>query len=342
MKLYYDYRSFSTYLFYFIGIVFASSCTIYQYVPDNDGIYSSETNRNKVIVANSKEHTEYENNYFTQELERIDRINGTDIFTDIETYNSVNDNEPVSNSTDYIGDYNPNSAWGYKDSDNVVVNINLNNNGFGWNDFWNNYDPYFGYGYFNAWPRRYWGFGWRNRWGYPNYWGGYGYYNNPFYNPFGPYYYGMTGYRFLSWRNYYRNRYSYNQSRNYNYGRRSNNNNYYNRNSSNSTTRRANAFVSNNNSSSRSRRSSAERDKNIQRLTNIKRRNSNTSSTRTNTGNNYSNRTSTRRASPSRRGSTLKRQSTRSSSPSRRTTISRGTSMPRTSSSSRRSSPRSR
>ena len=149
MKINYNYKSISISLYSLFMIVFATSCTIYQNVPNNDGIYSSETNRQNVIVANSEEYREYENNYFTKELERIDNINGTDILTDIETYSSVNDT--IQNSTDNISEYNSNSAWGYEDNNNVVININLNNNGYGWGNEWNQYNPYFSnYGYFNS------------------------------------------------------------------------------------------------------------------------------------------------------------------------------------------------
>lgn len=111
MKTNYINTTSSRIFFYLFVIVFTSSCTIYQNVPGNDGIYSSETNRQNVIVANSEEYRDYQNNYFTKELERIDYVNGTDILTDIETYSSVNDT--ISNSRDSISNYNTNSAWGY-------------------------------------------------------------------------------------------------------------------------------------------------------------------------------------------------------------------------------------
>ena len=184
MKTNYINTTSSIIFFYLFVIVFASSCTIYQNVPGNDGIYSSNTTERNIIVANSDEHRDFEQNYFTKELERIDNINGTDILTDIETYSSVNDT--ISNSRDSISNYNTNSAWGYEDSQSVVININLNNNnGFGWGNNWNLYDPYIGYGYgsFNSWYGRPWGLRWGNRWNNGYYWGGYGYFNNPYNNP---------------------------------------------------------------------------------------------------------------------------------------------------------------
>lgn len=243
MKLNYTYKSFSTVLFYFLMIAFTASCTIYQDVPDNDGIYSSETRGNKVILVNNKDYQEYENDYFTQELERIDLINGTDILTDIETYNSINSNDTLSTITSNSEGYNPNSSWGYNDSEDVVVNINLINDGFLWNNYWNYYDPYLSFGYLNPWYSRSLRFGWRNRWGYPYYWGGYGYFMNPFYNGFGPfynpYYYGIPRYGLIGWGNYYGNGFGLNRLRNYNYGRRANYYSAYNRSGANRISRRA-------------------------------------------------------------------------------------------------------
>lgn len=248
MKLNYNKKSFLRSLIYFIAIVFASSCTIYKDVHDDDGIYSSETDGYRVITANSKEHRDYENNYFTQELERIDRIYGTDIVTDIETYNSINDNDTILNSTDNTSDFNSNRAWGYRDSDDVVININLNNTGFGWNNYFNHWNLnylYSGFGNFNPWGPRLWGLGWRNGWGSRYYWGGYGFINNPYYStPFSPYYYGRPGFGFLGWRNYYSHGYAHHRLGNlgnYTYGRRANYYSAYNRNGTNRISRRATA-----------------------------------------------------------------------------------------------------
>ena len=79
MKSNYSKQSFSTYFLSLIVLVFASSCTIYQNVPDNDGIYSSEKKERRVIEVNSQEHKDYENDYFSKEIERLNNINGTDI-----------------------------------------------------------------------------------------------------------------------------------------------------------------------------------------------------------------------------------------------------------------------
>jgi len=218
MKLNYHKLNQSPLLFLLV-LTLITSCTVYQNVPDTDGIYSSERNRTRIIVDNTKEYQEHENQYFTRELERIDGINGTDILTNIETYSSIEDT--INNAPESIYSYNMNNAWGNADSDQVVINLNLNNLGYGWNNYWNFYDPYYSFGYLNPWNRRAWRFGWRNRFGDPSFWPGYGYFQLPHYNP---YFNGMYGYGYFNFRNYYGYGFMYNRYRNYNYGRR----NYYN------------------------------------------------------------------------------------------------------------------
>ena len=177
MERNYFYRRWSMSLLFLITLTLGTSCTIYQNVPDDDGIYTTENTRREpvVVVEDSDEHREYEKNYFTKELEKIDRINGTDIITDIETYSSYNDTIP-DKSMDSINEPTG-RAWGYNDGDNVVININLNNNwdyGWGWGGF---YDPFFNSYPWFAGPR--WGWGWnRPYWGWG--WG----WNRPFWNPY--------------------------------------------------------------------------------------------------------------------------------------------------------------
>ncbi|MDA9584221.1 hypothetical protein OAN30_01410 [Flavobacteriaceae bacterium] len=228
-------------LIIFLLFILLSSCTVYQNVPDNDGIYTKEIKRTRVIVENSKEYDEYENNYFTKELERLDGINGTDIFTDIETYSSVDNN--TNNSSETNEGYMINNAWGYSDSDQIVINLDLNSTGFGWDNYLNFYNPYFNYGNFSPWINRAWRLRWR--YGIGNYspWYGYGYFHSPFFNPF---FNSMSGYGSFNWRNYYGNGYTNNGFRNYNYGRRnysyntSNTRNYINSRSINSSNKRVN------------------------------------------------------------------------------------------------------
>jgi len=215
MKLNYQHKPKKSHLLFLFVLILTTSCTVYQNVPDTDGIYSQETNRTRIIVDNSKEYQENENKYFTKELERIDGINGSDILTDIETYSS---NEgKVNTSFEDTNSYNTNSAWGNSDSEQVVINLNLNNVGYGFNNYWNFYDPYNTYGYLNPWNRRAWRFGWRGSFGDPSFLPGYGYFQLPYFNPF---FNSFYGYGYFNSRNYYGYGYLGNRYRNYNYGRR--------------------------------------------------------------------------------------------------------------------------
>jgi uncharacterized membrane protein YgcG len=214
MKLNYHKLNQSPLLFLLV-LTLITSCTVYQNVPDTDGIYSSERTRTRIILDNSKEYQENENQYFTRELERIDGINGTDILTNIDSYSSIEDT--INNAPESIYSYNMNKAWGTSDSEQVIINLNLNNVGYGLNNYWNFYDPYYSFGYLNPWNRRAWRFGWRGRLGDPSFWPGYGYLQFPFFNPF---FNGMYGYGYFNSRNYYGYGNFNNIYRNYNYGRR--------------------------------------------------------------------------------------------------------------------------
>jgi len=215
MKLNYLHKLSQYPLLFLLVLVLISSCTVYQNVPDTDGIYSPEKNRTKIIVDGSKEYQENENKYFTKELERIDLINDTDILTNIETYSSIEDT--TNNATESTNPYNVNSVWGNSDSEQIVINLNLNNVGYGFNNYWNFYDPYNTYGYLNPWNRRAWRFGWRGRFGDPSFLPGYGYFQLPYFNPF---FNGIYGYGYFNSRNYYGYGFLANRYRNYNYGRR--------------------------------------------------------------------------------------------------------------------------
>lgn len=299
MERNYSKRNIATYLLSLFVIVLASSCTIYQNVPNDDGIYSSEKREPRVIVENSDEHREYEDNYFSKELERLDQINGTDILTDIDNYSSV---DTVPDLQDNINRTPTNRAWGYNDNDDVVVNINLDSGFYpGWGWGFNNY-PFWG----GSW----W---WRNPWGW-DYWGSYynGIYCPPYwvwgsrpwgfrpyrnwvnnwrYSPYGfggPRYYGRRGRgsfaafgtsanRFISYEHYYWRRTSRGSALNvgpYN--------GIYNPNINNSFNRRAN-YSSRSNSTSTRRSSSVYRTRNTSTRSNTRTRatNSNTRSTNT-------------------------------------------------------------
>jgi len=215
MKLNYLHKLSQYPLLFLLVLVLISSCTVYQNVPDTDGIYSPEKNRTKIIVDGSREYQENENKYFTKELERIDLINDSDILTNIETYSSIEDT--TNNATESTNPYNVNSVWGNSDSEQIVINLNLNNVGYGFNNYWNFYDPYNTYGYLNPWNRRAWRFGWRGRFGDPSFLPGYGYFQLPYFNPF---FNGIYGYGYFNSRNYYGYGFLANRYRNYNYGRR--------------------------------------------------------------------------------------------------------------------------
>ena len=309
MERNYFYRRWSMSLLFLITLTLGTSCTIYQNVPDDDGIYTTENTRREpvVVVEDSDEHREYEKNYFTKELEKIDRINGTDIITDIETYSSYNDTIP-DKSMDSINEPTG-RAWGYNDGDNVVININLNNNwdyGWGWGGF---YDPFFNSYPWFAGPR--WGWGWnRPYWGWG--WG----WNRPFWNPY-------WGFNRPFWGGGF---YAYNGFRigNYNYGRRTAYNSAFNRRSS-SLTRRGYSVASRrgNVSQLRNRNTSARRQSSS---TNVSRRNS-SSTVRRNSQTARNRSTSSRRVNNS--SSSVRRNNSRSynrPSPSRSRSYNRGAS----------------
>lgn len=197
-----------------------SSCTVYQNIPDDDGIYSTPRQNSRVIVVErnavddsvvnrntnvrSRAIIKSSSDAFTREIERLDRVNNTDILTDIEYYTSQDT---------IIVDENGNArkpSWG-DNNDNVVVNINMAPNfgwgvwdpwmwnNWGWNNWgWNTWGPNWGFGW-NNWGVN-WGFGWAPAWGIGS-WG----WNNSFYR--NRFWYG-------NWNGFYN---GYNQVR---YGRR--------------------------------------------------------------------------------------------------------------------------
>jgi len=341
MKLHYKSSKIYNFLILLIASILLVSCGSYQNVSNNDGIYDDTTFTKKerpVVVLEKKEYQEYEDNYFTKELDRLNTIDDNEIFVDVDSYNSGGDN---INDNEF---YNENSPWGYENND-VVVNVNLvdpfwGGNGFGWG--WNNPWAFNNWNYW-GWNDPFWGGGpfWRNRfWGGNRFWA-----YNPYWNPYqnnwawGGAFWGGSPY----WNNWgWNNRYYRNQR----YGARVINNRFGRRTTSNGrysvTSRRNNSFNSNsrvrrNTNSNYSRGSSS----NVRRNTSTNRRNSSTIR-----------RSSQRRGSSTiRRGSssrgnnrTINRSSSRGSSsrgytPSRRSSTSRATSS--RSSSSRSSSSRS-
>lgn len=340
MKLNYSKRTFSTFLLSFFVLVLTSSCTIYQNVPNDDGIYSdSDTNfssgekRTRVIEENSDEHREYEKNYFTKELESLEGIDDSDVLTDIDNYSSVNDS-----ISDVTVNYTPQS-WGHGEDDDIVVNINLNNDYRWGGGFWNYCDPYFGYGFYNPW------FGQRNYWGWfynrhrfrPYFYGGWGYGN------------GFVAYEYFRFRRSSGRYYAYNNMR---YGRRggtyssraaANTNSIYSRSRRvSSSNARVSSVYRRGSQTTRGRNSSTTRPTSRTRPT-ITRGNTSTNSSRGNTstrsrnsrGSSRTNRSSSSRSRSSARSSSSRSRgsSTRSSS---RSSSSRSSGSSRSSSSRRK------
>jgi hypothetical protein len=212
MKTNYTHLKVNQLLLVFISSFLFVSCGTYQSVYNDDGIYGDETatpEKKKVVVVNEREYRKYNDNYFTQELNRLESIDNSDVFTDVDDYRSTDSkdiNEEVFNDRAH------NEPWGYEEDNTVVVQVNLNTSPY-WNDF------YFG-NYYNPWGFNNWGFrgGYNNWfWGYNPYWSIYHYgYNSLFYR--------NNWYRGYNYRGY---NYGY---KNYRYGRRTTHNNRYGRN----------------------------------------------------------------------------------------------------------------
>lgn len=219
------------------------SCGTYQSVyNDDDGIYSNRDA--KVIVVKTEEkRKEVEENYFSNELDRIKQVDSDEVFTDVDSYRSDADYVDYDyNTIDQNAQVNySNSPWGYNDNANdVVVHIDLDFNNW---SYWDHY-----YGYSNPWNQR-WGYryGFYGDYAYQPYYYGYGY---------GAFYY-YPAYYYPYYNNYYT---SYNNRRNTTYTKR--NSPYVNtgrrattvnsrrtydavRNTNTSTTRRVNSTLSN-------------------------------------------------------------------------------------------------
>ena len=178
MKLSYKFRNTNQLILILLVNMLLLSCGTYQSAYNNDGIYEGYSNTDiekKVIVVGEKAYNNYNKNYFTNELERLEDLEEETIFTDVDSYNSPDNSYEEDDLS-----YNTNPSWGNNENNDVVVYINNNNNGsywnnFGWNNFgWNNRG-------FNNW-------GYRNRWGwnngFNNGWGWNNGFNNWGYNPF--------------------------------------------------------------------------------------------------------------------------------------------------------------
>ncbi|MFY7672095.1 hypothetical protein ACOSP6_13505 [Tenacibaculum sp. MEBiC06402] len=274
------------YLLSLLVVTTLFSCATTQSVAgSDDGIYAddNETQQRKVVVQDTnRDYKNYNENYFTKELERLDGLNGTDILTDIESYQSEDyefEDETIDEDPDTQINYNSeNAPWGYDSDSDVVINVNTfpryrlgwNFNTywgdpfwdgpFGWNRWgWNwGYDPYW-YPYNNVG----WGWGWNNwRW---NNWG----WNNGLYCPPNGYY----GLAYRNRRGFYNNR--YNRGGIYSRNTLASNRRTHYRNSTRALSRRSsNIYRRNNSQISRNRRNNSVRNSNgtrINRKTKIRR-----------------------------------------------------------------------
>tara|TARA_B110000240_G_scaffold162952_1_gene182698 strand:- start:509 stop:892 length:384 start_codon:yes stop_codon:yes gene_type:complete len=102
------------------------SCGTYQSAYINDGIYGSDTSEQleeNVIIVDENGYKKYNNNYFTNELERLEDLDEDVVFTDVDSYNSPD----IAYEEDNLN-YNTNPSWGSNGNNDVVVNVNLNSN----------------------------------------------------------------------------------------------------------------------------------------------------------------------------------------------------------------------
>jgi len=187
MSHHYNINKISLYvLSFFVVTIFISCGTMQTTSNNNDGIYDDniEKPQRNVVITNENDYRKYEDNYFTTELKRLDYMNGTDVITDIEDYNSgdyeyIDDSSP-ENEQIQSNNYN-NESWGSNSNADVVVHINggYNYGFYGWNDpFWGNpwrYRRGLRWGYNSFWHpfhNNYWGGGFYGNVGfYNNYWG---------------------------------------------------------------------------------------------------------------------------------------------------------------------------
>ncbi|MBS9773882.1 MAG: hypothetical protein KGV59_01825 [Tenacibaculum sp.] len=182
------------------------SCGTMQVVSDDDGIYGSEPTQRRVVVENNQNRSE---NYFTKELQRLDKINGTDIVKDVNKYKRNDFN--YRNDEDVVNDdrYGVASSPRYNTPRNYYYNNNV---------YFNDYNDYY-WGrsnYYNNYAYPFWNRPWRYSYNYGMGWyGGYSYYSNPWYlgySYYDPYYYYYYYYPYGNWYGYnrYRDYWGYN------------------------------------------------------------------------------------------------------------------------------------
>ena len=208
----------------------AVSCGSYQQASyyDNDGIYSDGTTR--TVERQPQQGNRYEkqaetdtySDYFGQKANEYNEILDGDIFTDVDSYSSQNEDDNINQGqlTDYYDNSNDYQGFGGWGDNTTSVSINYYNTG--WNNPWlwngiggNWYNGGFYSGvllapWYNGWNRwgGYYGWGWNNwGWGGGFGWGGYGYGWCPPYGYYGRNYgYGSRSYAYNSTRRGYYNR----------------------------------------------------------------------------------------------------------------------------------------
>ena len=95
--------------FYFALCTILTSCGVYKNLSNNDGIYENQKNEDKIIVLTEQEYSNYNKDYFAEELDLVNEIKKEDIFLDANEYNSK-DTTSVNNKTSL--NYTPKESWG--------------------------------------------------------------------------------------------------------------------------------------------------------------------------------------------------------------------------------------
>jgi len=226
------------------------SCGTYQSVySSDDGIYGNGIPEMDGITVVDEE--EFNKNYFTYELEKMQELNNEDIFTDIDDYYYDDGTYDLAE-----GGSGYDSPWEY--TNDITIQFNdrypyYDHYGYGGSYFGMHYRPFYSW-YSNSWRYRYSPY-WDYYDGYPYGYGygyGYGYYGSNYG------YYGYNGY------GYSPNYYPYYNTRSYNrfydnnrrYGRRSSVlTNTRSEVASNSSVTRRSSTVNGNSSSTQTRRS---------------------------------------------------------------------------------------
>jgi hypothetical protein len=189
--------------------ILSTSCGSYQNSSyyDRDGIYGNSeiVSSEKAVVDNSSTHYK---NYFNS-LQDNNNL-PTEIFTDVDQYNTTNSNDVNQNSNQTYADWG-NNNYG-STSTSLYSNQWVNSIGFGFGTPYFGFglnNPYYGFGYSSP----YFGFGYNNPYygfGFGNPYYGYGYSNYGY--GYGYPYYGYSNYGSVHVGNY-NNTYSYNSSR---------------------------------------------------------------------------------------------------------------------------------